>query len=406
MTVPTVDLESCPVESDPRPPSPGPLRKNFLLFSLLLLSVYYFKVDSQLNMQDMISDVINNVTATTPIPAISPPPATDSSPSPPLPLLTQHPTSSESKTISSPSPTLSPTIAPPDLTASEWTLSPLRWNPPASSTCNFDRPLSPATVTKIKEKKITSGKRFHLLLIGDSIAFRTSKYYVNALPSVFGYRRNVAQGSRCGDEALLGFQTSETWEKPPIMYGPLENGLLNPHCRDCGGCNAHIETFGDSLQFSFIAMEYCRDMSLQTTTRSTTQEIINDFVLREKVDMLLFNCGVHDIASEGTYGSYEDNIRWVVNLFKENDARKVFVTTTGVREDMVPKRHVNHTTNARIERVNDIAKQVMQEAEIPVVDFYPMNDMRLHEDGVHMKMEAYGWLARLQMCAIDDMLGA
>ena len=87
MTAPTVDLESCPVESDPQPPSSNALRKKtFLLFPLILLCIYYYKVDSQLVMYEMMNSNVMDPTNTTPCLDMPASPATDIS-SPPLPKM-------------------------------------------------------------------------------------------------------------------------------------------------------------------------------------------------------------------------------------------------------------------------------------------------------------------------------
>jgi lysophospholipase L1-like esterase len=105
-------------------------------------------------------------------------------------------------------------------------------------------------------------------------------------------------------------------------------------------------------------------------------QAVRDSQLRP--DVLLFNCGLHDIKSDPKTGqlqvppeAYEQNLRTANKLIHELGASLVWVTTTPVdearhnRPDMPFHRHNEH-----VQQYNAIAKPVMAEAAIGVIDLH------------------------------------
>ena len=129
-----------------------------------------------------------------------------------------------------------------------------------------------------------------------------------------------------------------------------------------------------------------------TTTSVAFLEGIEELVLRHNPDVVVFNCGLHDLKRFGKpivevpIEQYERNLRAIVQLLKGGTAAKlVFATTTPVIGKRV-KEVVRHLRD--VKAYNKKALAVMKEEEIEALDLFKVimeNDRYkcLGPDGVH-----------------------
>ena len=109
-------------------------------------------------------------------------------------------------------------------------------------------------------------------------------------------------------------------------------------------------------------------------------------------DILLLNCGLHDIKTHETgiqitAEEYDKNLRAIVELVRSRGKKIVWVMSTPLDDET----HNRECTiffryNKDIVAYNEIAKKVMTELNVPIIDLYDFTsklDMPLYEDHVH-----------------------
>ncbi len=105
--------------------------------------------------------------------------------------------------------------------------------------------------------------------------------------------------------------------------------------------------------------------------------------LRERLvahlpDLLLLNCGLHDLRTDPTSGvkqvgpdRYRRNLAEIADLVRDRDVHTVWVRTTPVDDDTHNTRSVGfHRFNRDVVSYNGIADSVFGEAGFPIVDLY------------------------------------
>lgn len=117
----------------------------------------------------------------------------------------------------------------------------------------------------------------------------------------------VRFGSRCDEDvAYLSLTRATTFVQPTESVGPVGYGLQNlgAGCRDCGGCNAALARCdGDHAdvwsELEFIAVEFAKDVSIQTDRFPTTQENVAWYLKQlpsPEENFVVVNTGLHDTA--------------------------------------------------------------------------------------------------------------
>lgn len=106
------------------------------------------------------------------------------------------------------------------------------------------------------------------------------------------------------------------------------------------------------------------------------------------LDMLVFNCGLHDIKRavpeenyQVTPGDYEKNLNEIFKLAQKHKLKTVFITTTPVddkRHNSVPPAGIKRY-NADVIRYNEIATQVCKKYGAVIIDLYTFTQ-RLNEE--------------------------
>ncbi|SIO58635.1 acyl-CoA thioesterase-1 [Singulisphaera sp. GP187] len=106
---------------------------------------------------------------------------------------------------------------------------------------------------------------------------------------------------------------------------------------------------------------------------------LDEWVIREKPDVVHFNCGIHDTKqskSTGTFqvppAQYQANLRKIVTrIRKETGAVVLFATSTPIVDDRAAKARTQEDyklTQASIDQYNTLALQVMNDLKVPVDD--------------------------------------
>lgn len=116
--------------------------------------------------------------------------------------------------------------------------------------------------------------------------------------------------------------------------------------------------------------------------------------IREEI--LLFNCGLHDIVHIGAQSPcqisvdvYRSNLSRICKRAAESFPQRIFVNTTPVDDGRydVPEEWVRF--NRDVVLYNRIAKEVMDMYQVPVIDMYGYTEslrvnMDIYQDQVHM----------------------
>lgn len=129
-------------------------------------------------------------------------------------------------------------------------------------------------------------------------------------------------------------------------------------------------------------------------------------------DVLLVNCGLHDIRTDPTTGAkqitperYAENLRAIIKTVAAMKPKLVWVRSTSLNETVHNSRDVGfHRFIADLDAYNAIADAIMHEAKVPVIDLHTFTlnlGADLYCDHVHYhepireKQAAFiaGWLA-------------
>ena len=251
-----------------------------------------------------------------------------------------------------------------------------------------------------------------LVMLGDSMMSRTIPEVVRQLEAVLqeqGVCKLISTGARCGEaSSILGLElpsSNRTITAGHILPGPNEGptlyGAENPGCRDCSGCDAVFYKCAE-LRIDFIAVEWARDVELQTSRFNTTQEVVTkEHFVKDPPDLIIFNTGAHDLhlVPQREWVPYKTNLKWYAELLLSRNCHLFFVTSTHIQDALVPSPYNLHTTNQNIQHANCIAMTIMAELWIPYLDAYQMSSgdypISVHTDGIHFDTVYYQQLSRV-----------
>ena len=136
-------------------------------------------------------------------------------------------------------------------------------------------------------------------------------------------------------------------------------------------------------------------------------------------DIILFNCGLHDIKRHPPKGSlqispdvYEKNLYEIVDIIKKHGVSPVFLTTTHVSDEI---HHAYLEINNGIERFNKdvleynkIALGIMEKYSVPVIDLYNYTltfGDAAYMDHVHYTTEVRKLQAEFIASELDRIMG-
>lgn len=129
-------------------------------------------------------------------------------------------------------------------------------------------------------------------------------------------------------------------------------------------------------------------------------------------DMLLLNCGLHDMKTDPATGkkqipieNYEKNLKSILTVVAKMKLRPIWIRTTPCDEKIHNKQGMSfYRYAADCEAYNKVADQIMMEASIPSIDLYRFTlnlgpelycDHVHFQENVRQKQAAFlaGWLS-------------
>lgn len=123
-----------------------------------------------------------------------------------------------------------------------------------------------------------------------------------------------------------------------------------------------------------------------------TKDILEFLDLEEKngnlnYEYLLFNSGLHDLvypfdkelnllkdAPRVSIEKYRENLNKIIDKVGSHGIKPVFITTTPVEDERHNTRVAFHRHGSDVLRYNEVAKAVMAERKIPVIDLFAFTD--------------------------------
>lgn len=218
------------------------------------------------------------------------------------------------------------------------------------------------------------------------------------LSKLVGNCTRLKTGSRCGETSgYLGLAniSSSQFVHPGPSEGPVAHGLQNlgSDCRDCSGCDAKLFVCKDGIHqmtIEYIAVEFARDVSLQSSLFKTTQENVGHYLSKQNVSHVIFNTGLHDTALEDASAkSYSDNLMWYTEILNKflPSATFLWVDTVPVVRGKQPDRWRNVTMNDLIAAYNRAATRIVEHLGYKKVSPFGILQLpyfsQMNSDGVH-----------------------
>ena len=224
-----------------------------------------------------------------------------------------------------------------------------------------------------------------ILFLGDSTMIRLFK-------SIPHQEKNIIKTGRCDWLTKFGMKKSTIWIPPHKDAGPVLYGLKNNWCTDCSGCISHYYT-GKGIANSYIAVEFAKDVEMQSELGKTTQEsLVNFLKTQNKYELCVVNSGIHDQAIKGmSVQNYVSNVKSYLRLLSFVCPQIVWVETTYPKTDKyLQKKGKTQEWNVA---VNKMIRLEFTEAYIIKVG--EASKDWPHVDNVHLNATWYSELSRL-----------
>jgi len=196
------------------------------------------------------------------------------------------------------------------------------------------------------------------------------------------------------------------------VEGPTNFGLENPFCKDCSGCDSRVSPAAmrkspkrvshpvndtaNCLPTGYHAMEYARDVEMQSAYGSTTQENLAWFLNKESVKdtLCIINSGLHDMRLPNiTDAQYLDNVVWMHQTLLKNASCSGIVWL----EITVPKTERYPQKAERTHRWNNMLRENLTQSfpsDLSIVEVGKVSQEAAHADNVHMSSNWYANLAK------------
>ena len=132
---------------------------------------------------------------------------------------------------------------------------------------------------------------------------------------------------------------------------------------------------------------------------------LDEWVLKEKPDVVHLNAGLHDLKLKGTnyqvpLAEYEKNLKTILErIRKETNAKVIFATTTPIVDTLHAQRKAGFDRfEADVQKYNGAAVSVMKQARVPIDDLHELveasgKENLLGGDGTHYTQDGYEKLA-------------
>lgn len=170
----------------------------------------------------------------------------------------------------------------------------------------------------------------------------------------------------------------------PFLKNSLDGFMRYDRKRDNGKSSADLDhPAGANGGDSRMVVSYLKELSIDSTFST---------------DYLLVNCGLHDIKTNTKTGKkaipakeYEHNLKEIIDLSHKMKVHLVWVNTTPVVDSIHNSRMpAFHRYNKDVLKYNKIARNIMDQAGVPVIDLYQFTSKFIPEgyhDHVHYKEE-------------------
>ncbi len=240
-----------------------------------------------------------------------------------------------------------------------------------------------------------------------------------------------------------------------LAQGPISFGITNPSCTDCRGCDTKLmscsakstspagktnatcrsETYLQQLRNNrgiytgaayggFLSVEFARDVELQTTRYTTTQEnLVHQFLGLEFNTVTLMNefgkpicivnSGQHDIAIPNvTLNAFLDNIVWYMDLLSTQCDYIIFISNNcPLTDKYLQTKELVYEWNMGIRKsillpTNDIGEtEDRWRDKIFFLDIFNASITYEHLDNIHMAKSWYVALATFLSSIMNTNLG-
>tara|TARA_B100000795_G_scaffold85847_1_gene62369 strand:- start:9179 stop:11407 length:2229 start_codon:yes stop_codon:yes gene_type:complete len=183
-------------------------------------------------------------------------------------------------------------------------------------------------------------KERRILFLGDS----TMRQLFNNMQK---HKKNIIESKRCTWLQEFGIKKSTGWVSPSKDAGPVEYGLKTNWCTDCGDCNTYFYT-GEGRANSFVAVDFAKDVEMQSEIGNTTQETLVNFLkTQHKYELCVVNTGLHDqFIKDLTTQNYVSNVKQYLQLLRSVCLQMIWIETTP------PLRDGHGQTKAKTEEWN------------------------------------------------------
>ena len=246
-----------------------------------------------------------------------------------------------------------------------------------------------------------------VLFMGDSTMYRLwreARVFQNA---TFIVPSKIITTDRCSWLQSFGIKPSKVWQKPdPKKEGPVAHGLKNPWCTDCSGCDSYVVfpkkdqlkqiiPGTNSISMDYIAVEFARDVEMQSVFGNTTQKTLSKYLQSEHktYSLCVLNMGVHDQAIIGLRAEdYVLNVKDLLELFIPVCLHIIWIEITA------PKGDTNHhQTIAKTSEWNTALKLYLdahRHLNVSMMRVFKKSLNVEHYDNVHLHKSWYKEMAR------------
>lgn len=248
-----------------------------------------------------------------------------------------------------------------------------------------------------------------VLLMGDS-SMRRLWREARAYQKGELFSSKLITTSRCDWLQSFGIEPSKVWRKPnPRKEGPIQYGLKNHWCTDCSGCNSYVVfpqgqrmegnvPGSNFLSINYIAVEFARDVEMQSILGNTTQQTLSRYLLsKHKTYSLCFlYMGIHDQAIRGFRAKdYVLNVKELLELFFPVCIHIIWIEITA------PRGHKIHPqTIAKTGEWNSALKLYLDthcHLNVSMMRVFKKSLHARHVDNVHMHVSWYTEMARTML---------
>lgn len=246
----------------------------------------------------------------------------------------------------------------------------------------------------------------HIVFLGDSTMYRRMMWVMQYVPK--GCLGNHIVFDRCNLNQQWGIPPPAQWRVPHLEgpYSAKEQG-----CTDCHGCpTTRIEKLLCNSSLEYIAMEFFRDVEIQSDLWSTSQENILHYYLVPKYKDLkgvtfIFASGIHDVqlgnATCDRFCVVEKNMKWLIKLWKDNlpNVHFVWLGHSTTQSD------VRYSQTAEVmRRVDEIAIELCRQNHISTFNFFDTSTRfpDFLEDNIHHTRRYYVAQSKIVLKVIDS----